>query len=82
MKYSYYAVLEKDKDGGINVTFPDIICGVTCGDDYKDALYMAEDLLKLMITTAPKQCLKPSSLETLKERYPNSRIELITVHID
>lgn len=82
MKYSYYAVLEKDIDGGINVVFPDIICGVTCGDNYKDALLMAQDLLKLMITTAPNQCLKPSDLPTLKKKYPDSRIELITIHID
>ena len=84
MKYSYYAIFEKDKDDPsfINVTFPDIIPGVTCGDSFDDALYMAKDLLKLMLKEAPNQCFPPTSLEKLKIEFPGKEFVLVEVEID
>jgi antitoxin HicB len=46
----YPVVLIKDHDGFV-VTFPDFPEGITQGDTVEEALYMAEDCLKLIIET-------------------------------
>ncbi|TCJ96160.1 antitoxin HicB [Volucribacter psittacicida] len=40
----YPAIFEPEGDG-FNITFRDIPEAITCGDDYQDALIMAEDAL-------------------------------------
>ena len=83
MKYFYYAIFKKDEQNPeyINVTFPDIVPGVTFGDSFEDAVYMAKDLLKLMLKEAPQQCFPPTSLEKLKEEYPDETFVLIDVEL-
>lgn len=50
MKYPGIFTPDFDKgDGGFIVEFPDFEAGVTQGDDFPEALAMAEDLLKTLI---------------------------------
>lgn len=83
MKVSYPAIFREDKEdpSWINVSFPDIWGGVTCGKGMDDALFMAEDLLKLMLETAPIQCERPSSLEETQKNFPNELVKMVTVDI-
>lgn len=83
MKVSYPAIFREDKEDStwINVSFPDIWGGVTCGKGMDDALFMAKDLLKLMLETAPIQCERPSSLEETQKNFPNELIKMVTVDI-
>lgn len=48
-KYSYPAIFTPEKEGGFSVIFPDIENCFTCGDDLTEALFMAEDVLALML---------------------------------
>lgn len=41
----YYPAKFEKEDSGYTVTFRDIPEAVTCGDDYEDAMAMAEDVL-------------------------------------
>ena len=84
MIYEYPAIFSPDAEdeGWINVKFPDIICGVTCGTSMENAIYMAKDLLKLMLTSSPKQCLGPTPIEELRKEYPDATILLIEVEIE
>ena len=85
MKYVYPAVFTysiDEPDMPYSVLFPDIIPGVTCGVDFDNALYMAKDLLKLMLTTAPQQCFPPSTYSQIKKEYPDKRIVMVEVEID
>ena len=84
MVFEYPAIFKEDEEdkGWINVKFPDIVCGVTCGTDMDNAIYMAKDLLKLMLTTAPKQCLGPTPIDELRKEYPDDIIIMIEVEID
>lgn len=83
MKVSYPAIFREDKEdpSWINVSFPDIWGGVTCGKGMDDALFMAKDLLKLMLETAPIQCERPSSLEETQKNFPNELVKMVTVNI-
>ena len=83
MKISYPAIFKEDKEdpSWINASFPDIWGGVTCGKGMDDALYMAKDLLKLMLETAPIQCERPSSLEETQKNFPNELVKMVTVDI-
>ena len=83
MKISYPAIFRLDEEdpSWINVSFPDIWGGVTCGKGMDEALYMAKDLLKLMIETAPMQCEKPHSLEETKANFPEEQVLMVTVEI-
>ena len=83
MKYIYPAIFKKSDDGEFTeVDFPDIVCGVTCGTSYENAIFMAEDLLKLMILEVPNQVMKPSKIEDLITKYPNEKIVMIEVDIN
>ena len=44
-KYLYYALFEREADGGYSISFPDLPGCFTCGDDMSEALYMAKDVL-------------------------------------
>ena len=83
MKYVYPAVITRDKEipTAFNVVFPDIIAGYTCGDSFDDALFMAKDLLKLMIEEVPAQVFPPSTVEDLEKDYPKEDIYFIEVEI-
>ena len=48
MKYVYPAVFTPD-DGGYSVNFPDLEGCYTSGDDLRDAIYMAEDVLSFTL---------------------------------
>ena len=48
MKYVYPAIFTLEKKG-YSVNFPDIESCYTCGDDLKDALMMAEDVLSFTL---------------------------------
>ena len=43
--YIYPAVFTKEDDGGYSVVFPDLEGCYTCGDDFPDAMKMAQDVL-------------------------------------
>ena len=83
MKYVYPAIFKRSDDGEFTeVDFPDIVCGVTCGTSYENAIFMAQDLLKLMILEAPNQVMKSSKIEDLISKYPNEKIVMIEVDIN
>lgn len=68
MKYVYPAVFTKEKKG-YSVLFPDLEGCYTCGDDLKDALYMAEDVLAFTLfdyEKTRKTIPVPSEYEALK----------------
>jgi len=48
-KVTYLAVFETDENPGISVYFPDVPGCATCGDDFDDALRMAQEALALHI---------------------------------
>lgn len=80
--YLYPAVFEKEEDGGYSVTVPDIFGGVTCGDNYEDAVRMAQDMVKTMLVEAPNQCFKPKSLEKTRKNFPNNIVVMIKVELE
>ena len=82
--YAFWAIFEIEKEDPkwINVSFPDIVAGVTCGLGMDDALYMASDLLRLMVMDAPHQVFGPTPIEKLREEYPGSDFHLIEVDVD
>jgi len=84
MIYKYPAIFRVDKEDSkrINVSFPDIFGGVTCGIGKENAIFMAKDLLKLMIQRAPNQCEKPSSIEEIQHKFPGEEVIIIEVEID
>ena len=81
MSKTYYSLFKKTEDGGYEVSFPDIFGGVTCGDNFDDAVFMAKDLLKLMLKDAPGQCSEASSKEKLEKLFPEYQIVEITVEL-
>lgn len=48
-KYAYPAIFTPESDGGYSVNFPDLEGCYTCGDTLADALFMAEDVLALVL---------------------------------
>ncbi len=77
--YPAYIYQDEEDPGWWNVSFPDVIPGVTCGDSPDNALFMAKDLLALMIREAPVQVFPPSSLEQVKKERD---LPVIMVEID
>lgn len=49
MKVYYPAILQKDVDGSINVTFPDLPEAITCGNTLTQAIEMAKECLGLCL---------------------------------
>lgn len=81
MSKTYIAIFEEAEEGGYNVTFPDIFGGVTCGDSFEDAVYMAKGLLLIMLTSAKGQCFEPSSKEKMEKLFPDKKLVEISVEI-
>ena len=83
MKYYYPVILEPDEEDAnwLNVTVPDIFGGVTCGEGEEDAIYMAKDMIKLMLEEAPGQCFPPKSLEETQNNFPDKKVVLVEVEI-
>ena len=80
---SYPAIFSKEEENdGYNVTVPDIFGGVTCGDNYLDAIKMAKDLIKLMLKEAPGQCFPPKTYEETKNNFPDEEVVMIEVNLD
>ncbi len=48
-RYAYPAVFTGEEKGQFSVNFPDLEGCYTCGDDLKDALMMAEDVLAFVL---------------------------------
>lgn len=86
LRFTFPAVfLPEEEPGedppGINVNFPDIICGVTCGYGMEDALYMARDLLSLVLRGDANGCRAavPTPVEVLRTRYPGAVVLPVSV---
>lgn len=68
-KYVYPAVFTPEENGGFSVNFPDFESCYTCGDNMKDALLMAEDVLAFVLydyEREDRQIPKPSDRETVE----------------
>lgn len=81
MKKYVYCALFTETDEGVAVSFPDIFCGVTCGDDFDDAVNMAKDLLKYMLKYAPGQCDEPCGKAEMEKTFPGEKVVEIEVEI-
>ncbi len=54
-RYAYPAVFTPEENGQFSVNFPDLDGCYTCGDDMKDALIMAEDVLAFTLYDYEKE---------------------------
>lgn len=83
MKYSFPAIFEEDKEDPklINVTFPDIMGAVTFGEGEDDAMFMAKDLLLLMLEEDYVKNIKPKTLQETKNNFPDKKVLLVEVEI-
>lgn len=76
MRYVYPAIFTQEKNG-YSVIFPDLEGCYTCGDDLKDAIYMAEDVLAFTLFDYEKTGLSVpapgelSSIKTLENQFVN-----------
>ena len=70
MKYVYPVIFEHAEEGGFVVTVPDIPGTFTQGDDMYDAIYMAQDVIAMMLAWCyedeNKTPPKPSKIEDIK----------------
>lgn len=69
MIYVYPAIFEPAEEGGYIVTVPDIPCCFTQGEDMADAIYMAEDVIAMMLADYEdegKPVPVPSKIEDIK----------------
>ena len=67
-KYAYPAVFTPEENGQYSINFPDLEGCYTCGDDMKDALFMAEDVLAFVLydyEKSGKQIPKPSNIKNV-----------------
>lgn len=85
MKFSYPAIFIKSEDSDCyNVIFPKLIGACTFGDDFEDAVNMAEDALKYMAEINYDDCLykeKPTNQE-INNWYKDGIIKEICVEYD
>ena len=76
MRYVYPAIFTQEKNG-YSVIFPDLEGCYTCGDDLKDAIYMAEDVLAFTLfdyEKAGRSVPAPgelNSIKTLENQFVN-----------
>ena len=86
MKYNYYAVFEKEKDGKYSIYYPDLPGCFSCGDNMEEALYMAKDALEgyLLISEEDNEFIRePSTYYELdKNLKENEILQLITADTD
>ena len=71
MKVSYPAIFYEEKEGNYTAIFPDFD-QATCGDDLDDAVFMAKDLLSLLVTVNLEdhhKLPKPTALEDVDIHY-------------
>ena len=80
MRYAFPAIFEPDKEaGGYSVHFPDLENICTQGDDFKEAMDMAEDVLCLMLYDMERkkaeipEASTPADLKT----KPNDIVNLV-----
>lgn len=69
MKYVYPVIFEDAEEGGYVVTVPDIPCCFTQGEDMADAIFMAEDIIAMMLAEYEdegKPVPTPSKIEDVK----------------
>lgn len=69
MKYVYPAVFTEAEEGGYIVTVPDIPCCFTQGEDMADAIFMAADVIAMMLADyedSRKTIPEPSTIDELK----------------
>ncbi len=69
MKYVYPVIFEDAEEGGYVVTIPDIPCCFTQGEDMADAIFMAEDVIAMMLAEYEdegKPVPTPSKIEDVK----------------
>nr|DAR39774.1 MAG TPA: hypothetical protein [Caudoviricetes sp.] len=66
-KYVYPAVFTPEENGGYSVFFPDLEGCYTCGDDLKDALFMAEDALTFVMYDHEKDGVKIPQVSAIKD---------------
>ncbi len=78
MKYVYPVIFEEAEEGGYNVTVPDIPGTFTCGDDMADAVFMAEDVIAMMLADyedEKKDVPAPSKISDIKTNGIVSLVE-------
>lgn len=84
-KHFYPACFYKEQDGRYSVIFPDF-GGATYGNDFQDAMEMAEDYLggTIMDCLDDKEPLPtPSDIQSLKaDEYPNGFVTMVGVDVE
>ena len=83
MKYSFPAVFEQDQTDKnfINVTFPDLMGVVTCGQGMEDARFMAKDVLKSMLAFDYVKNTVATSLEKTAQNFKGKIVEMVEVEV-
>ena len=77
-KKAYPAIFEQDTNPKYyNVYFPDF-GQRTFGLSFQHAVFMAQDLLSLLLESKEFKTVKPSTREELIKKYPNKKIYLVT----
>lgn len=66
-KYVYPAVFTPEDGGSYSVFFPDLEECYTCGDDLKDAIFMAEDALAFMLYDCERSGSRIPAASTAKD---------------
>lgn len=84
MKYVYPAVFEEAEEGGYIVTVPDVPCAFTQGDDMADAIFMAEDVLAMMLADYEdsKKTIPPVSDIKEMEKTANGVVSYVMADTD
>ncbi|MGC3788717.1 type II toxin-antitoxin system HicB family antitoxin [Priestia aryabhattai] len=81
--YKYYGLFSHDEDG-VSVSFPDLKGCLTCGNDLKEAIEMAQDALGgyLLVSKMDNDDIPaPSPVKTIQVPEGNSLI-LVEVNTD
>ena len=88
MKFAYPACFYPAEEGGYNVIVPDFNSAGTQGDDLKEAIYMAEDLIANLIKSAiengenvPKSS-NPTNDMLEPEEYGEGFLSVVLVDMD
>lgn len=78
MKKYYPCAIVPEKEGNFSVYFPDVPNCFTCGETLEDALFMAEDVLSMMLQDLVqdrKDIPEPSSFDVIKDKVSTIRAE-------
>lgn len=83
MKYVYPVIFEEDKeDGGYVVTVPDIPCCFTQGDDMADAIFMAQDVMGMMLSDYEDEKKAVPAPSNIKDVYTEGVVSLVVADTD